>query len=111
MKITERAESDPIEALEVLSEKEERDSEFRHAQQIGLEYLRKNAKIRDRDSFEELKEELGEIESLKPKHIIKILEILPEREEEVQAMFSKERIKLDDSEISRIIEICTSYME
>lgn len=111
MKITSRAESDPIEALEVLSEKEDNDDEFRHAQQIGLEYLRKNAKIQDRDSFEELKDELSEIESLKPKHIIKILEILPKREQEVKAMFSKERIKLDDSEIGQIIDICTSYME
>ncbi|MDY6770521.1 MAG: hypothetical protein SV186_01030 [Candidatus Nanohaloarchaea archaeon] len=110
MKIVHSEESDPIEALETLADKED-EGELRHPQQIGLEYLRKNAKIKDRESYEELKDELAEIDSLKEKHIIKILDILPKHEEEVEALFSKERVKLDDEEIQQIIDICSSYEE
>lgn len=109
MKIVHSEETDPVEALDTLTNKEDNGDEFRHAQQIGLEYLRKNAKIKNRDSFDELLEELHEVESLKDKHIIKLLEILPQREEEVRAMFSKERLKLDDDEVNQIVDICTSY--
>lgn len=107
MDITESTYSDGIRALEVLNERE--DDELSHAQQIGLEYLRKNLKIKDRESFEEIREELAEIESIKDKHVPKLLELLPEEPEEVETIFSKERVKLDDSDIERIVEICSSY--
>lgn len=107
MRVIERNESDPLEALDVLGERD--DASLNHAQQIGLEYLRKNLRIKDRESFEELRKELAEIDSLKDKHVLKLLEILPEHEEEVQAIFSKERVKLDDTEIQDIVDICRSY--
>jgi len=107
MDITESVYSDGIEALEVLNERE--DDELSHAQQIGLEYLRKNLKIKDRESFEEIREELTEIESIKDKHVLKLLELLPQEPEEVETIFSKERVKLDDSDIEQIVEICSSY--
>jgi DNA-directed RNA polymerase subunit F len=107
MKIIDTQTSDPIEALEVLNGLP--DDERKHAQEVGAEYLKKNLKIRDRDSFEELKEELSNIDSLKSKHVLKLLEILPNHEEEVEALFSKERVKLDDTEIQQIVDICSSF--
>ncbi|MFB6182553.1 MAG: hypothetical protein ABEI78_00670, partial [Candidatus Nanohaloarchaea archaeon] len=56
----------------------------------------------------ELYEELNEIEDLKDKHIYKLLEVVPQHESTIEAIFSKERIKLEDSDKDKILEICQS---
>jgi len=43
--------------------------------------------------------------------LIKLLELLPSDVEELDVLFSKERIKLDDGQKQQIIDICTSYSE
>lgn len=107
MKIQATAETTPIEALEALAGREE--DSMKHFQKAGLEYLRRNLKIQDQDSFNELQSELSEIDSIKSKHVLKLLEILPTHEKEVQAIFSKERVKLNDQDIQRITDICSSF--
>lgn len=96
----------PVEALNVLDEMEE--EEMTHEQKIALENLKRHCKIRDLDTLEELYEEFSEIDSLKDKHIYKLLEVVPGHESTVRAVFSKERINLDDSEIDEILDICQS---
>ncbi|MFB6292219.1 MAG: hypothetical protein ABEI58_02385 [Candidatus Nanohaloarchaea archaeon] len=96
----------PVEALEVLQGREE--EELNHEQKIALENLTRHCKVRDLDTLQELYEEFSEIESLKDKHIYKLLEVVPEHESTVRAIFSKERVKLDDSEIEDILDICQS---
>ncbi|MDY6778098.1 MAG: hypothetical protein SVU32_05495 [Candidatus Nanohaloarchaea archaeon] len=107
MQIKQRSYTTPIKALEALSDLEE--DEMDHAQQIGLEYLKRNLRIKEQESFDELVGELEQVDSLKEQHILKLLEVLPTHEEEVNALFSKERVKLDDDEIEQIIEVCSSY--
>lgn len=107
MKVTKRQYSDDIMARKILSERDPDD--LSHSQQIGLEYLRKNMKIENRESLEELHDELSEIESIKEKHVYKLLELLPTEPEEVETIFSKERVKLDDNDIERMVDICSSY--
>lgn len=96
----------PFEVLQTLEEKDEEN--LSHEQKIALENLTRHVKIRDLDTLQELYNELSEIESLKDKHIYKLLEVVPEHESTVQAVFEKERVKLDDSEIQNILEICQS---
>ncbi len=96
----------PIEALNTLEDREE--EELTHEQKIALENLKRHCKVRDLDTLEELYEEFSEIESLKDSHIYKLLEVVPQHESTVRAVFSKERIKLDDSEIENILDICQS---
>lgn len=96
----------PVEALEVLQEKDEED--LSHEQMIALENLTRHTKIDDLGTLEELHKELSEIESLKEKHIYKLLDVVPQHESTVRSVFSKERIKLDDSEIEKILDICQS---
>ncbi len=107
MKILEKDDSTAVDAFEILSEYDE--SELNHIQRENLEFLRKNLKIKDKESFEELKKELSEVDSLKEKHVIKLLELLPTHEKEVKTILSKERIKLEDAEVENIIDICQSY--
>lgn len=96
----------PVEALEVLEETEE--EERSHEQKIALENLTRHTAIDDLGTLEELHDELAEIESLKEKHIYKLLEVVPQYESTVRGVFSDERIRLDDSEIEQILDICTS---
>ena len=107
MDIESKENSNPTEALKILKEEDEDD--LTPEQRNNLEFLRKNIIIQDTESFEEMKEELEDIDSLKEKHIIKLLEILPEHEREVSTLFSKERVKLEESEVERITDICKSY--
>jgi len=96
----------PFEVLQTLEEKDEED--LSHEQKIALENLTRHVKVRDLDTLQELYEELSEIESLKEKHTYKLLEVVPEHETTVRAVFEKERVKLDDSEVQDILEICQS---
>ena len=96
----------PVEALEILQERDE--EELTHEQKIALENLSRNTKIQDLETLKELNEELTGIESLKKKHVYKLLEVIPQHESTVRAIFSKERVKLDDSEVEEILSICQS---
>lgn len=96
----------PFEVLEILEDRDE--EELSHEQKIALENLTRHVKIRDTGTLQELHEELSEIESLKEKHIYKLLEVVPEYESTVRAVFEKERVKLDDSEVEQVLEICQS---
>lgn len=106
MKIVDTQDATPVEVMQALSQDED---SLKPAQKMNLNYLRRNLKVQDEDSFAELQEELGEVDDLKDKHILKLLEILPEHEQEVNTIFSKERIKLDDSDVEQIVEICRSF--
>lgn len=96
----------PVEALNLLDELDE--EEMTHEQKIALENLKRHCRLRDLDTIEELYSEFSEIDSLKDRHIYKLLEVVPQHESTVRAVFSKERLKLDDSEVEQILDICQS---
>lgn len=106
MEVKEEELAYPVEALQVLQNRDE--EELNHEQKIALENLTRHCKIRDLDTLEELYEELAEIDSLKDRHIYKLLEVVPDHESTVRAVFQKERVKLDDSEVEQILDICQS---
>lgn len=100
---------DYVHEAEVLEDLEELDEEnMTHEQKIAKEKLKRNIKISDQGTLKELQEELEEIEALKEKHVYKILEVVPEHPSTVQTMFSKERVKLEDSDVEKILEITES---
>lgn len=96
----------PVEVLEVLEDTDE--EERSHEQAIALENLTRHVAVDDVGTLEELHEELKDVEALKEKHIYKLLEVMPEHESTVRSVFSKERVRLDDSDIDNILDICTS---
>ncbi|MFB6193314.1 MAG: hypothetical protein ABEK00_03610 [Candidatus Nanohaloarchaea archaeon] len=96
----------PVEALQALEDRDEED--LSHEQKIALENLSRHVKVEDLETLEELYGELDEVEDLKDKHIYKLLEVVPQHESTVRAVFSKERVKLDDSQVEQILEICQS---
>ncbi|MFB6180754.1 MAG: hypothetical protein ABEJ93_02665 [Candidatus Nanohalobium sp.] len=106
MEVVEEEYAYPVEALNLLEERDEED--LTHEQKIALENLTRHTKIDDLETLEELQDEFSEIEALKQKHVFKLLEVVPEHESTVRALFSKERIKLEDSDIEQILDICES---
>ncbi|PSH01959.1 MAG: hypothetical protein BRC26_02695, partial [Nanohaloarchaea archaeon QH_8_44_6] len=70
---------------------EERDAEeMTHEQKIAFENLTRHCKVQDMDTLEELHDEFAEVDSLKEEHIFKLLEVVPQHESTVRAIFSKE---------------------
>lgn len=96
----------PVEVLEVLQEKDE--EELTHEQAIALERLTRHTKIKDTETLSELYSELMDVKDFKDKHVHKLLEVVPQHESTVRAIFSKERIKLEDSDVEGILEIMHS---
>ena len=96
----------PVEVLEVLQERDEED--LGHEQRIALENLTRHTKVKDLESLKELHSELEGVEALKDKHIHKLLELVPQHESTVRSVFSKERVKLEDSDIQDILDITQS---
>lgn len=96
-----------IESKEIMeSRKKERDLVYE--QKICLEYLEKVCKL-SQSKAKQLVEELGKISILKPRYIALIINMLPDIEEEVEALFSKERTNLKKEEVKQIVEIVAKY--
>lgn len=92
-----------VEAKRILEErKKERDLVYE--QKICLEYLERIPKLTQRQA-EDLAEELAKIPVMKPRYINIVISVLPESEEEVEALFSKERTNLKKEEVKLIAEI------
>jgi len=106
MEVVEEETVYPTEVLDLLEDRDE--DELVHEQLITLENLTRHCRVNDLDTLEELSDELSEIESLKHRHIYKLLEVVPQNESTVRAVFQKERVKLDDDEIDSILDICES---
>ena len=86
--------------------KKERDLVYE--QKICLEYLEKTCKLSS-SKVQSLIEELGKIAILKPRYIALIVNILPDMEDEVEALFSKERTNLKKEEVKQIVEIVSKH--
>lgn len=86
--------------------KKERDLVYE--QKICLEYLEKTCKL-SKSKVQSLIEELGKIAILKPRYIALIVNVLPDTEEEVEMLFSKERTNLKKEEVKQIVEIVSKH--
>jgi DNA-directed RNA polymerase subunit F len=84
------------------------EKEFVYDQKICYEYLTKACKLTPAQVVS-IKEELSKISILKPRYIALILNIMPETEEEVNMLFSKERTNLKKDEIGMITTIVKKY--
>lgn len=86
--------------------KKERDLVY--DQKICLEYLEKISNL-SATQMKSLVEELSAITILKPRYLALITSMLPDTEEEVEMLFSKERTNLKKEEIKKIVEIVKKF--
>ncbi len=97
----------PTEVLNRLSDRDDLNTRQRNA----LEQLQKHVTVEDEETFDELVEELNELDMFTDDQIIKIIDVLPAHEQEVRTLFSKERIKLEDDDIDNIVDFTQSVRE
>jgi len=55
------------------------------------------------------REELSKIAILRPRYIAMIINMLPDTEEEVENLFSKERTNLKKEEVKQIVDVVNKY--
>ena len=110
MKIIGKENVSAIKSLEILSAVE-KERDLVHEQQICLEFLRKHLKFKTEKEVEDFKEDLKKIKDFKEHQLDKIIEILPITSEQVNALFSKERIKLSKEDVKKITELCAAVVQ
>src|SRR3989338_8721094 len=103
MEILNEEDVNVVEAKRILEEKK-KERDLVYEQKICLEYLEKVPKLTQKQA-EDLAEELGKIPVMKPRYINLVISMLPDTEEEVEALFSKERTNLKKEEVKQIAEI------
>jgi DNA-directed RNA polymerase subunit F len=108
MQILSEEEVSVEDARRILAERKKEGEQLRYEQKICIDVLEKLPKLTDKQ-LEDIKAELGKIAILKPRYISLILNVMPDTEEEVEALFSKERTNLKTDEIKRIVEIVKEF--
>lgn len=74
-----------------------------YEQKIALDYLKKHVKMTDEDA-KKLWAELEATGKLNPAQIAQIINVLPQKPEELKALFSKERVILSEDDAKAIID-------
>jgi DNA-directed RNA polymerase subunit F len=82
--------------------------ELLYEQKNALEHAQRFAKLSIKKT-EDMMKELRELKSLEEFHVVKIADLLPDNEDDVKAIFAKERISLSESNIKKILEIVKKY--
>lgn len=94
--------------IKELLEKEQEVRVLTMEQNYALEHATKFARINAKDA-RKLVEELTEIEQVTEALACKIVDLMPQHEDEVNAVFLKERTMIDDSAISEILDKVKKY--
>jgi len=97
------------EALEVL-EKQKKEGELGYSQRLTYDYAQKFAKLTPKKA-KELTEELLKLGNLREHQVVALVDIMPETKEDVQLIFAKERTRLEDKEIEKVLELIKKYRE
>ncbi len=89
----------------VLSDRS-KEAEFGYEQQVCLDYANRFCKL-SQTHYDQLLDNLKQIEGLSLDCAIKIADILPAHKSSVQVILAKDKITLDDSQLLKILELVT----
>jgi len=107
MKIVESKPITHVEAEDVLTKLETEKKQLGYEQKITLDYLRAH-KTASKKDIKDAIESLSKIEGLKDHQVISIVNLMPKDEDEVNAIFMKERVKLEKDRIPKILAVIDS---
>jgi len=108
MEVLSEEEASVEDARRILEARKKEGGELKYEQKICHDLLEKLPRLTDKQ-LEDIKSELSKIAILKPRYIALILNIMPVTEEEVEALFSKERTNLKKEEVKQIVEIVKQF--
>jgi DNA-directed RNA polymerase subunit F len=95
-------------AKEILERREE-ESEPLYEQKTALSILHRFTHISASDA-EEMVDKIREgVPRIKIENIVKIVDLMPQDKDDLNVLFSKERITLTDDEVATILEIVDNY--
>jgi DNA-directed RNA polymerase subunit F len=89
-------------------EKKEKEKELSYEQKNALDHLRKFSKVSEKAAAE-MAEELGKIDRLKEKHIMSIINHMPQDLEELRVLFANEVASISEDDRKKIISIVKKY--
>ncbi len=90
--------------VKLILKEREGEGELNYEQRTSLGYLEKIIKL-DPKKAKKAVEELAKAEKIKPDIAVKIVDVLPRDEEDVRAIFAKERYVLTKEEIGEILKV------
>jgi len=91
-----------------LMEARKKERDLVYEQKICLDYLEKTCRLTP-SKMNDIAADLSKIAILKPRYIALIVNVLPDTEDEVEALFSKERINLKKEETKQIVDIISKF--
>jgi DNA-directed RNA polymerase subunit F len=94
----------PLSDVKKMLEKEEKVRELSYEQRLALEHSKQFVGIDPKKTSKTIKE-LMKIERVNDSLAAKIVELFPRSENEVRAIFAKERFNLEPDDIQKIIKI------
>lgn len=91
------------EAKEVLEKREKEVKELKYEQKNALGVLQKFVNF-ETQKYRDLAKELNKISKLREKHIVQIVNFLPEDKDDLRAILNKDYTALTEDEINLILE-------
>ncbi|MEM1689880.1 MAG: RNA polymerase Rpb4 family protein [Candidatus Hadarchaeales archaeon] len=95
------------EALEILEGEGDR---LEASQRMARDYAQKFAKI-DGKTARQIKEELLKLGKLSERQIVMLINLMPKRKEEIELLFAKERVRLEDQDYETILQTLRRFSE
>lgn len=96
-----------VRVKEILERRKKEKEELEYGQRLTYDYVQKFSKV-DPKKVEELMGKLLEL-GLKEHQAVVIVDFMPEKKEDFDLIFSKERTKLSENEINKVLEILAEY--
>lgn len=97
------------EVLEIL-EKQKKRGELDYGQRLTYDYAQKFAKL-DAKKARELVNELLKLGNIREHQAIALVDLMPETKEDIQLIFAKERTRLEEADIQKLLELINKYRE
>lgn len=93
--------------LEIL-EKQKKRGELEYKQRLTYDYSQKFAELNIKDA-EELIGELLKLEKIREHQVVALVDLMPETKEDVELIFAKERTRLEEEDIKKVLELINKY--
>jgi DNA-directed RNA polymerase subunit F len=95
------------EVLEILA-KQKKTGELGYAQRLTFDYAEKFAKL-SVEKAKELVKELLALGKIREHQAVALATLMPETKEDIQLIFAKERTRLEEADIEKLLELINKY--
>lgn len=93
--------------LEIL-EKQKKQGDLEYGQRLTYDYAQKFAELNVK-KVEELIGELLKLEKIREHQAVMLVDLMPKTKEDVELIFAKERTRLEEEDIKKILELINKY--